>query len=72
MDCQEVEAACESVQSVASESNRYTGKKERSQQRASFRDISQAVEVSKVTMGVVKWVWLISVVMFLNVISDLD
>ena len=34
------------VQSIAVESNRYAGRKERSQQRSSFKDISQAIEVS--------------------------
>ena len=51
--------ACAVVQSLASESNRYSGRKERTQQRASFRDFSQAIEVRVVCV----WVWLVGVVL---------
>ncbi|XP_019856157.1 PREDICTED: interferon-related developmental regulator 2-like isoform X2 [Amphimedon queenslandica] len=44
LECEEAEVACAVVQSLASESNRYSGRKERTQQRASFRDFSQAIE----------------------------
>lgn len=45
MDSDEVDNACDVIQSVASESNRYTGRKERSQQRSVFKDLVSAVEV---------------------------
>ena len=47
MDASEIDAACDVVQSVASESNRYTGRKERSQQRSCFKDLLSAVEVQQ-------------------------
>lgn len=46
LECEEAETACAVVQGLASESNRYSGRKERTQQRSSFRDFSQAMEVS--------------------------
>lgn len=45
MDSDEVDNACDIIQRVASESNRYTGRKERSQQRSVFKDLVSAVEV---------------------------
>ena len=44
-----MDTACEVIQSVAAESNRYTGRKERTQQRSCFRDLVAAVEVSSST-----------------------
>ena len=37
---------------MASESNRYTGRKERSQQRSCFREILQSVEVVNVHLSI--------------------
>ncbi len=45
MDLDEVDVACDIIQSLASESNRYTGRKERSQQRSCFKDMVSSVEV---------------------------
>jgi hypothetical protein len=45
LDCDESGYACDVVAEVAAESNRYTGRKERNHQRASFRHILQSLEV---------------------------
>ena len=55
LESDDVDILCGVIQSMASESNRYTGRKERSQQRSCFREILQSVESGTVPERTVKF-----------------
>ena len=46
LDTDEVETACDIIQAISSDNNRHAGRKERSQQRSSFKEFVSTVEVS--------------------------